>query len=101
MRSMYITHNQIHNTLYYTQTLQHTLLHTLTRTTTHTLWLQGYRQSSEFIITQTPLAATVRDFWTMVWQNNAQVLVSLPDAPTGQVRNCRSLLSHRCCGCCC
>lgn len=71
--------------------------HTLTHAP---LWLQGYRKSSEFIITQTPLAGTVKDFWTMVWQNNAQVLVSLPDAPAGQVRDCRFLLSHHCCRCC-
>ncbi|XP_075884925.1 receptor-type tyrosine-protein phosphatase zeta isoform X3 [Nelusetta ayraudi] len=48
-------------------------------------YVPGCRRSSEFIITQNPLAATVRDFWTMVWQNNAQVVVSLPGTPAGQV----------------
>ncbi|XP_077997254.1 receptor-type tyrosine-protein phosphatase gamma-like isoform X2 [Glandiceps talaboti] len=40
-------------------------------------FLQGYRLSQEYIITQHPLEHTAVDFWRMIWDQNSETIVSL------------------------
>nr|KAG5708441.1 hypothetical protein BaRGS_026168 [Batillaria attramentaria] len=40
-------------------------------------YLQGYRKSDEFIVTQYPLESTKEDFWRMVWDRNSPVIILL------------------------
>lgn len=47
---------------------------------------QGHHYTKEFIVSQTPLSSTVADFWRMIWEHNAQIVVRLPDS-NSQVYN--------------
>ena len=51
------------------------------------LLLQGYNGTPKtYIATQAPLDATRADFWTMIWENQSQVIVMLMDwVEDGQV----------------
>ncbi|CAD7089970.1 unnamed protein product [Hermetia illucens] len=40
-------------------------------------WLHGFRRLRDFIVTQHPMQNTVKDFWQMVWDHNAQTIVLL------------------------
>ncbi|XP_036323044.1 tyrosine-protein phosphatase 99A isoform X2 [Rhagoletis pomonella] len=40
-------------------------------------WLHGFRRLRDFIVTQHPMSHTVKDFWQMVWDHNAQTIVLL------------------------
>ncbi|XP_043864054.1 tyrosine-protein phosphatase 99A isoform X4 [Drosophila mojavensis] len=40
-------------------------------------WLHGFRRLRDFIVTQHPMSHTIKDFWQMVWDHNAQTIVLL------------------------
>jgi len=47
-------------------------------------WLQGYEKLREFIITQHPSVTTKDEFWSMLWDHNAQTVVLLTSVDTSQ-----------------
>ncbi|BFZ08813.1 hypothetical protein BsWGS_11851 [Bradybaena similaris] len=40
-------------------------------------YLQGYKKSAEFVVTQHPTEDTMEDFWRMVWDKNSPVIIVL------------------------
>ncbi|CAI8021345.1 Receptor-type tyrosine-protein phosphatase epsilon [Geodia barretti] len=42
-------------------------------------WINGYRQSNAFMVTQAPLDNTVNDLWRMVWESGSKTIVMLND----------------------
>uniref|UniRef100_A0A1I7ZVW0 Tyrosine-protein phosphatase domain-containing protein n=1 Tax=Steinernema glaseri TaxID=37863 RepID=A0A1I7ZVW0_9BILA len=43
----------------------------------HANYVDGYREHKKFILTQAPLEQTAEQFWSMVWQEKAVIIVSL------------------------
>jgi len=42
-------------------------------------YLQGYRSSKDYIVTQVPMDTTRKDFWQLVWDANCSTIVTLGD----------------------
>lgn len=42
-------------------------------------YLQGYRNGKAFIVTQLPLEDTRKDFWSLVWDYNCPVIITIRD----------------------
>ncbi|KAF6718677.1 Receptor-type tyrosine-protein phosphatase zeta [Oryzias melastigma] len=50
-------------------------------------YVVGHHCSKEFVVSQTPLASTVADFWRMIWEQQTHTVVCLPDNQ-GEGRDC-------------
>ena len=58
------------------------------------IFLQGYKQQRAFIIAQSPMQLTARDFWKMVYDRKCGVIVMLCDlVESGKVGETSSLVS--------
>ncbi|XP_004568917.1 receptor-type tyrosine-protein phosphatase zeta isoform X1 [Maylandia zebra] len=53
-------------------------------------YVMGHHYTKEFIVSQTPLSSTVADFWRMIWEHNAQIVVCLPDSNSQRDEECRA-----------
>lgn len=40
-------------------------------------FVSGFRRLRDFIVTQHPMESTIKDFWQMIWDHNAQTIVLL------------------------
>ena len=47
------------------------------------IYAQGYKQQRAFIIAQSPMESTARDFWKMVYDRKCGVIVMLCDLVEG------------------
>ena len=60
-------------------------------------YLQGYFTKNLFIATQSPLAATVVDFWRMIWERRSPIVVMVMERgverywPVDRIKNCNHL----------
>ncbi|CAK8697352.1 unnamed protein product [Clavelina lepadiformis] len=43
-------------------------------------FVQGYRNSHEFVITQLPMPNTKKDFWRLIWDHNCPTIVTIMDS---------------------
>ena len=61
------------------------------------VYLQGYFTKNLFIATQSPLAATVVDFWRMIWERRSPIVVMVMERgverywPVDRIKNCNHL----------
>ncbi|KFM62890.1 Receptor-type tyrosine-protein phosphatase mu, partial [Stegodyphus mimosarum] len=51
-------------------------------------YIDGYRRPREYIVTQGPLENTITDFWRMIWQENAPVIVMVTDLVENGKKKC-------------
>ena len=49
------------------------------------LFLQGYNEGDNYILTQSPLEETVVCFWRLIYDYNSSTIVMLNQIPTDQV----------------
>lgn len=51
-------------------------------------FLQGYRSGKLFIVTQLPMTSTRKDFWSLVWDHNCSVIITIRDSKWNDEEDC-------------
>ncbi|MBN3294185.1 PTPRM phosphatase, partial [Polypterus senegalus] len=51
-------------------------------------YIQGFNKSRCYIATQGPLESTIEDFWSMVWQENSEMIIMLTNLTENQTVKC-------------